>query len=41
MKVAMDKQAGAHITGVNAGADQAIGGYQRGAAQARSGVDQN
>jgi hypothetical protein len=41
MKVAIDRQANEQIAGVNAGVGQAIGGYQRGAAQARSGVDQN
>lgn len=41
MKIAIDKQAGAQITGVNAGAGQAIGGYQRGASQARAGVEFN
>lgn len=39
MKVAIDEQA--QISGVDAGAGQAIGGYRRGAAQARGGVDQN
>jgi hypothetical protein len=29
------------ISGVDAGAGQAIGGYRRGAAEARGGVDQN
>ncbi len=28
MKIAIDKQAGAQIAGMNADADQAIGGYQ-------------
>jgi hypothetical protein len=41
MNQAIDKQAGAQIAGVNAGAGQAIGGYQRAAAQSRSGVEQN
>ena len=41
MNVAIDHQAGAQIVGVNAGAGEAIGGYQRGAMQARSGVEQN
>jgi hypothetical protein len=39
--VAINQQAFAQIAGVNAGAGQAIGGYQRGAAQARRGVDEN
>src|SRR6267378_275349 len=41
MNVAIDKQAGQQIAGVNAGAGEAIAGYRRGAAQARGGVDQN
>jgi hypothetical protein len=41
MNVAIDQQAGAQIAGVNAGAGQAVGGYQRGAIEARSGVEQN
>lgn len=41
MKVAIDRQAGAQTAGVNAGAGQAIGGYQRGAAEARGGVEAN
>jgi hypothetical protein len=41
MKVAIDRQAGAQIAGVNAGAGQAISGYQRGAAEARGGVEAN
>jgi len=41
MNVAIEKQAGAQITGVCAGAGQAIGGYQRRASQACAGVDQN
>jgi len=41
MTVAIDQQAQAQIAGVDAGAGQAIGGYQRAAAQARAGVDQN
>jgi len=41
MNVAIDQQVGAQIAGVNAGAGEAIGGYQRGAAQAREGVGQN
>lgn len=41
MSVAIDQQAGAQIAGVNAGAGEAIGGYQRGAMQARLGVEQN
>ena len=41
MNVAIDKQAGAQVAGVNAGAAQAIGGYQRGAMEARQGVEQN
>jgi hypothetical protein len=41
MKVAIDRQAGEQTAGVNAGAGQAIGGYQRAAAEARSGVEQN
>jgi hypothetical protein len=41
MNVAIDKQAAAQVVAVNAGAGQAIGGYQRGATQARQGVEQN
>jgi hypothetical protein len=41
MNQAIDRQAGAQVAGVNAGAGQAIGGYQRGASEARVGVDQN
>ena len=41
MNQAIDKQASAQTAGVNAGAGQAIGGYQRAASQARSGVEQN
>ena len=41
MKVAIDQQAQARFSGVDAGAGQAIEDYQRGAAQAREGVDQN
>lgn len=41
MNVAIDKQAGAQVAGVDAGAEKAIGGYQRGAAQSRLGVEQN
>lgn len=41
MGAAIDRQANSQIAGVNAGAGEAIGGYQRGAAQARVGVDQN
>jgi len=41
MNIAIDQQAGAQIVGVNAGAGQAIGGYQRAAAEARQGVEQN
>jgi hypothetical protein len=41
MNQAIDRQASAQIAGVNAGAGEAIGGYQRGATQARAGVDQN
>jgi hypothetical protein len=41
MKVAIDQQAQAQLVGVDAGAGQAIGEYQRGAAQASSDVDQN
>jgi hypothetical protein len=41
MNEAIDKQAGSQIAGVNAGAGLAIGGYQRGAAEARQGVEQN
>ncbi len=38
---AIDKQAGAQTAGVNAGAGETIGGYQRGASQARGGVEFN
>ncbi len=41
MNQAIDKQAGAQIVGVSAGAGQAIGGFQRAAGQARAGVEQN
>lgn len=41
MNQAIDKQAAAQVAGVNAGAGQAIGGYQRAAGQARVGVEQN
>ncbi len=41
MTVAINQQAREQIAGVKAGAGQAIGGYQRGAAQARRGVDEN
>ena len=41
MNVAIDKQAGQQIAGVNAGAGEAIAGYRRGASQARGGVEQN
>ena len=41
MKVAIDQQAQAQVAAVDAGAGQAIRGYQRGAAQARGGVDQD
>ena len=41
MGMAIDKQASAQVTGVNAGTGQAISGYQRGAAEARHGVEQN
>jgi len=41
MNVAIDRQAGQQIAGVNAGAGEAIAGYRRGAAQARGGVEQN
>jgi len=41
MKMAIDEQARGQIAGVNAGAGQAIGGYERGAVEARIGVDQN
>lgn len=41
MNQAIDKQAGAQVAGVNAGAGQAIGGYRRAAGEARSGVEQN
>ena len=34
MNVAIDKQARQQVTGVNAGAGEAIAGYRRGAAQA-------
>jgi len=36
MNVAIESQAGAQIAGVNAGAGQAIGGYQRGRRERRS-----
>jgi hypothetical protein len=39
MNHAIDRQAGAQIAGDNAG--QAIGGYQRGASEARGGVEVN
>jgi hypothetical protein len=41
MNLAIDRQAGQQIAGVNAGAGEAIAGYRRGAAQARGGVEQN
>jgi len=41
MNIAIDKQAGAQVAGVNVGAGQAIEGYQRGATQARQGAEQN
>ena len=41
MNVAIDQQAEAQVAGVNAGAGQAISGYQRGATEARQGVEQN
>ena len=41
MNIAIDEQAGAQRAGVNASAGQAIGGYERGATQARHGVEQN
>jgi hypothetical protein len=41
MNVAIDQQAGAQTAGVNAGAGQALEGYQRGATEARQGVEQN
>ncbi len=41
MTVAINQQAREQIAGVNAGAGQAIGGYRRGAAEARRGVDEN
>src|SRR5437762_945396 len=41
LRVTIDKQAGAQIAGVNAGAGEAIGGYRRGAAEGRGGVEQN
>jgi hypothetical protein len=41
MNVAIGKQAEDQRAGVNAGAGQAISGYQRGAAEARQGVEQN
>lgn len=41
MNVAIDKQAGAQGAAVNAGVGQAISGYERGATQARGGVEQN
>jgi hypothetical protein len=40
MKVAIDQQAQARVGAVDAGPGQTIGGYQRGSAQARGGVDQ-
>src|SRR5713101_5221563 len=41
MNVAIDRQAGQQVAGVNAGAGEAIGGYRRAAGEARSGVEQN
>ncbi len=41
MNQAIDRQAGAQIAGVNAGAGQAIAGYRRAADQSRTGVEQN
>jgi hypothetical protein len=41
MNKAIDRQAGAQVAGVNAGAGEAIAGYRRGATQARVGVEQN
>lgn len=41
MNQAIDRQAGAQVAGVNAGAGLAIGGYRRAASEARSGVEQN
>src|SRR6266851_4867997 len=41
MNMAIDRQAGQQVAGVNAGAGEAIGGYRRGAAGARGGVEQN
>src|SRR5215510_14286632 len=41
MNKAIDKQAGAQIAGVNAGAGETIAGFQRAAGQARTGVEQN
>ena len=41
MNQAIDKQVGAQIAGVNAGAGQTIAGYRRAADQSRAGVEQN
>lgn len=41
MKVAIDKQAGSQVAGLNAGAVEAIGGYRRAPPEARRGVDEN
>jgi hypothetical protein len=41
MNQVIDKQAGAQIAGVNAGAGQTIAGYRRAADQSRAGVEQN
>lgn len=39
MKFAIDRQSDQEIAEVNVGAGQAIGGYQRGATERRSGAD--
>ena len=41
MNVAIEQQASGQVAGVNAGMGQATGGYERGAAHARQGVEQN
>jgi hypothetical protein len=41
MNIAIDQQAGSQVAGGNAGAGQAIGGYQRAAVEGRQGVEQN
>ncbi len=41
MTLAINQQAREQIAGANAGAGEAIGGYRRGAAEARRGGDEN